>query len=180
MKIVHLNLTFELLEVREVDEVAGTSTIKFLFKREWHDHRLLFHGEEGEMSPEEKDKIWIPCTIFSNLRDKNGWIDTDKKDLYSFKVRNGYNPNTETTHNGSNIVIGYEREKIIVFMCDFDMFWYPFDTQSCGARFYQRNANIILVPKSIAYKGPKELEQYSVKGVFLCNGALQVGFKDYI
>ena len=97
--------------MREVDEVAGTSTIKFLFKREWHDQRLLFHGEEGEMSPEEKDKIWLPWTIISNLRDKNGWIDTDKKDLYSFKVRNGYKPNKETTHNGSNIVIGYEREK---------------------------------------------------------------------
>ena len=173
-KIVHLNFSFVLLEVREVDEVAGTSTIKFSFKREWEDQRLLFH-EEGELSPEEKEEIWLPWTTFSNLKSQKAWLDTDKQDLYRVKLRNP----AEETHNGSQVVIVYEREKIIEFMCDFDMFWYPFDRQSCGVEFYQRAEEIILFPKSIAYNGPLDLEQYSVKEVFLCSVDLPVGFKDH-
>ena len=164
-----------LLKVREVNEVGGTSTIKFSFKREWEDRRLIFHSE-GELSPEEKEKIWIPWTIFSNLKDRKAWLDTDKLDLYKVKLRDDDKPVEETRNNGSHVVcIEYEREKIIEFMCDFDMFWYPFDRQSCGVQFYQNDEEIILFPKSIAYKGPRELEQYSVKGVFLCSVALQVG-----
>ena len=176
--IIIIIISFVLLEVREVDEVAGTSTIKFSFKREWEDQRLLFHSER-ELSPEEKDKIWLPWTIFSNLRDRKAWVDTDKLDLYKVKLRNDYNPEEVIRNRSHHMVIEYEREKIIEFMCDYDMFWYPFDSQSCGVEFYQRDEKIILFPKSIAYKGPRELEQYTVEGVFLCSVALQVGLKDH-
>ena len=158
-----------------MDEVAGTSTIKFSFKREWEDQRLLFH-EEGELTPEEKEKIWLPWTIFSNLKSKKAWLDTDKLDLYRVKLRNP----AEEPHDGSQVVIVYEKEKIIEFMCDFDMFWYPFDRQSCRVEFYQRAEGIMLSPKSIAYKGPVDLVQYRVNGVFLCSVALPVGFKDHL
>ena len=152
---VHLNLSFVLLEVREVDEVTGTSTIKFSFKREWEDQRLLFH-EEGELTPEEKEKIWLPWTIFSNLKSKKAWLDTDKLDLYRVKLRNP----AEEPHDGSQVVIVYEKEKIIEFMCDFDMFWYPFDRQSFRVEFFHRAEVIILSTNSITYKGPVVLELY--------------------
>ena len=174
-KIVHLNFSFVLLEVREVDEVAGTSTIKFSFKREWEDQRLLFH-EEGELTPEEKEKIWLPWTVFSNLKSQKAMLDTDKLYLYRAELRDP----AEDIHNGSVVVIVYEREKIIEFMCDFDMFWYPFDRQSCVVELYQRDEGIVLFPKSIAYKGPRDLEQYTVKGVFQCSVTLPVGFKDHL
>ena len=152
-----------------MNEVAGTSTIKFSFKREWEDQRLVFH-QEGELSPEEKEKIWLPWTIFANLKDRKSWLDTDKLDLHKVKLRNP----AEATRNDSRVVIVYEKEKIIEFMCNFDMFWYPFDRQSCGVQFYQRNEDIIFFPKLIAYKGPIELEQYTVNGVFLCSVVLPV------
>ena len=158
--------------------MAGTSTIKFSFKREWEDQRLLFHSER-ELSPEEKDKIWLPWTIFSNLRDRKAWVDTDKLDLYKVKLRNDNNPEEVIRNRSHHMVIEYEREKIIEFMCDYDMFWYPFDRQSCGVEFYQRDEQIILLPKSIAYKGPIKLEQYTVDGVFLCSVALQVRLKNH-
>ena len=55
------------------------------------------------------------------------------------------------------------------------VFCYPLDRQSCGVEFYQRETDIILVPKSIEYQGPTDLEQYTVEGVFLCDVVLQVG-----
>ena len=154
--------------------MGGTSTIKFSFKREWEDQRLIFH-QEGELSPEDVEKIWLPWTVFSNLKSKKAWLDTDRQDVYKVKLRNP----AEETPNGSQVVIEYEREKIIEFMCDFDMFWYPFDRQSCGVEFYQRSEGITLLPKSIGYKGAVELEQYTVNGVFLCSGVLPVGLKDH-
>ena len=79
-KIAHLNISFVLIEVREVNEVAGTSTIKFATKREWFDPRLLFQDlveGKGELTPRESEEIWTPWTTFANLRDKNAWLDTD-------------------------------------------------------------------------------------------------------
>ena len=60
------------------------------------------------------------------------------------------------------------------YIC-FSVFCYPFDRQSCGVEFYQREETIILLPKSIEYQGPTDLEQYTVEGVFLCDAVLQVG-----
>ena len=174
---VHLNISIALLEVREVDEVGGMSTIKFSFKRDWSDPRLLFdklNNGIGELTPNETGKIWLPWTICANLKDKSTWFDTDKLKEYRLKLKGTAHP-SEPNHNGTDVAISYEREAVVQFMCDFDMFWYPFDKQSCGVEFYQRETDIILVPKSIEYQGPTDLEQYTVEGVFLCDAVLQVG-----
>ena len=118
-----------LIEVREVNEVAGTSTIKFATKREWFDPRLLFQGlveGKGELTPRESEEIWTPWTTFANLRDKNAWLDTDKLKEFRINLRDTIDP-TKPNYNGTNVAISYEFETVIEFMCSFDMFWYPFD-----------------------------------------------------
>ena len=94
-KIAHLNISFVLIEVREVNEVAGTSTIKFATKREWFDPRLLFQGlvdGKGELTPKESEEIWTPWTTFANLRDKNAWLDTDKLKDFKLDLRDTIDP----------------------------------------------------------------------------------------
>ena len=157
--------------------MAGTSTIKFSFKREWSDARLLFDGldnGEGELTPEDTKGIWLPWTIVANAKDKSAILETDKLPEYGLKLISAID-SPEPNHNGTDVAISYEREAVIQFMCDFDMFWYPFDQQSCAVEFYQKEEQILLLPKSIDYKGPLDLEQYTVHGVFLCNATFQVG-----
>ena len=130
-KIAPLNISFVLIEVREVNEVAGTSTIKFATKREWFDPRLLFQDlveGKGELTPKESEEIWTPWTTFANLRDKNAWLDTDKLKEFRLDLRDTIKIDpTKPNYNGTNVAISYERETVIEFMCSFDMFWYPFD-----------------------------------------------------
>ena len=59
-------------------------------------------------------------------------------------------------------------------MCDYDMFWFPFDSQSCGIKLYQKEDNVHLVPDGLTYGGPQHLEQYTVTGLRMCHTNIQV------
>ena len=54
----------------------------------------------------------------------------------------------------------------IEFLCDFQMQWYPFDTQTCYLEFMleeEIDSFIELIAGTQEYFGPKELTQYFVK-----------------
>ena len=52
------------------------------------------------------------------------------------------------------------------FICDFDMAWYPFDTQKCSMNFVVDKASkdfLGLLAHNLEYSGPLELTQYFIK-----------------
>jgi hypothetical protein len=141
-----LNLSFNLLQIREINEVEGTHVIKWSFTREWSDGRLTFIGmnRTSKIVPKDRDgknKIWIPWTIISNIKHQAALYKSDKLDVYLAKFKEGYK-STETRHEGSNVVIEYSKEWIAELMCDYDMFWYPFDSQACSVELYQGEEDV--------------------------------------
>ena len=63
-----VNMSFDLSEIRDIDEVNGVMTIKFTYKRVWHDSRIKFTNmKEGRILPEERNTIWLPWTIFDTV-----------------------------------------------------------------------------------------------------------------
>ena len=101
------------------------------------------------------------------------WFRSDKLDEFSAKFAKGYNP-FENVHLGRDIVIEYEREMVVDLMCEYDMFWFPFDSQTCGVELYQREEEITLIPESVAYTGPRQLIQYTVVGIDMCPAVFEV------
>ena len=60
-----IHFSFDLAQIREIDEVKGTMIIKYTFTRIWRDDRIKFSDlKDGQcrILPEEKDKIWLPWT----------------------------------------------------------------------------------------------------------------------
>ena len=145
--------------------------------RSWKDRRLSFtsFGDEpsAKISPDEREAIWIPWTVIGNMRHGESWLKSDKPDGYLAKFAEGYNSSADV-HPGSQIVIQYEREMIVELMCDYYMFWYPFDSQTCGIKYYQEEEEARLVPKAVAYSGPRQLIQYTVVGIEMCSTVVQV------
>ena len=71
-----LNISVDLSEIREIEEVKGTMIIKFTFTRLWIDNRINFtdlNDSQTRILPEEKELIWLPWTIFENLKHKEKW-----------------------------------------------------------------------------------------------------------
>ena len=167
-----LNISVGLSEIREIDEVKGIMIIKFTFTRLWTDNRIkvanVEDGSQTRILPEEKELIWLPWTIFENLKHKESLLSSDKPNIYLAKKV----PSKEL--NESRMIVFYERELIGEFMCDYDMFWFPFDSQTCGMKLYQNEDQVHLVLQGLAYRGPKNLEQYSVTGLRMCHSVFEV------
>ena len=61
-----INISVDLSEIREIDEVKGIMIIKFTFTRRWADNRINFtdlNDSQARILPEEKELIWLPWTI---------------------------------------------------------------------------------------------------------------------
>ena len=168
-----IHFSFDLAQIREIDEVKGTMVIKYTFTRVWRDDRInFFNLKQGQcrILPEEKDLIWLPWTIFDNFKHANTVYNSDKPHVYLAKqADNGL------SQNESEIMILYRKERIGEFMCDYDMFWFPFDSQTCSIRLYQKEDHVHLVPDDLIYRGPKKLEQYTVTGIKMCHSTFEVG-----
>ena len=75
-----LNISVDLSEIREIEEVKGTMIIKFTFTRLWTDNRINFadlNVSQTRILPEEKELIWLPWTIFENLKHKEYKVEND-------------------------------------------------------------------------------------------------------
>ena len=167
-----IHFSFHLTQIREIDEVKGTMIIKYSFTRIWQDDRIKFSNlENGQcrILPDEKDQIWLPWTIYDNVKHAGTFYLSDVPNVYLAKQTND-----GSSKNESEIMITYWREYIAEFMCDYDMFWFPFDTQSCSVQLYQKEDHVNLVPENLTYGGPKKLEQYTVTGVKMCNSTFKV------
>ena len=54
------------------------------------------------------------------------------------------------------------------FICQFDMSYYPFDTQTCQAIFAMKGNTgyfVKLVPENLTNLGPKDMMQYQIKHI---------------
>ena len=84
--------------------------------------------------------IWTPSLIFSNT-DENTRTRTDEESIISVKREGNFTQNTIEDLDNTYMFRGednpldmsrvYETERI----CDYQMNWYPFDTQKCRMTF---------------------------------------------
>ena len=86
----------------------------------------------------------------------------------SLQVRDNSYPNTAYLFSGSENFIKVTQEKSVYWVCQYNMFWYPFDSQTCSMDFFLSTNHAVLIPHNLTYNGPKDLSQYSVKSSKIC------------
>ena len=99
------------------------------------------------LTTKEKESIWIPKLVFSNTK-TNDYTQNDEK---SFAVaRRDSTYQYSETHVKDNIFIFsgsdnpfvMSRSYNVEWICDYDMRWYPFDTQVTLYRCYQEKTTM--------------------------------------
>ena len=173
-----LNISFNLMEIREIYEVGGYFIIKWSFTRQWQDPRLTFRhltsaGTTKEDIYQEKDNIWKPWLVFSNVKYRDKYYKTDKEDSLKAKFLKSSPGNISS---GLDVSLEYSRELVAEWMCQYHMFWYPFDTQTCSVEMYLNGGNVRLVPVGLKYSGPRALAQYTVTDYQLCATVMEVNW----
>ena len=69
---------------------------------------------------------------------------------------------------GSENFLRQTKEFTCSWICHFDMFWYPFDTQTCSMEMYLTSDLPSLEPYKLHYLGKKDLAEYYVHNFQMC------------
>jgi hypothetical protein len=175
-----LSFTMDLRKIVEINEKQGTFTVKLRYVRSWTDKQLKYQNlkidMDNKINPEDVKKMWKPWTIFENIKAEDSYTMTDLPDAMLVKTDGKFDVHLlgefDNTYifEGSDNALYYVREHLVQWMCDFDMRWYPFDTQSCIMQFKHLEDSIEFVPGNFTYNGPMDLPEHHVRTVVLNRG----------
>ena len=175
-KNAKVKVQVKLLKILEIGEVEMKFRTQYTLYQEWLDPRIIFNNLHGDhylnsLVQDEKQKIWTPTLILDNT-DKKIRTTTDDESVIFVKREGNYTLNTMVSIDNTYLFKGednpldmnrvYETE----WICDYQMNWFPFDTQQCQMVFSvpkDMNNFVKIVTNGHSYLGPVELTQYFVR-----------------
>ena len=181
---LEVNMSVILVNILEIDIVGGLLRTRHVLDRQWLDPQLSYRNLNWDykvnlISEEEAKNMWFPNTVFYNVPSDDDIIGFKFNQQHAL-VRNPdnmFSPVGVEEIDNMNMYAGhinkhfFRGEYTTVWMCEYNMKWYPFDTQECSMQYmiakkYQDFAT--LVPENLSYTGPEDLTEYTVKGYMMC------------
>ena len=172
-----LEVSSQVWKILEIKEVGQLTKVQFELSLKWYDSRLEYYNlkDNEKMNSllfEEKQRLWVPRIIFQNTESQITSQNDIKTRMKVIKMKNGtfnvdglLDEDIDIYEGIANPIV-MTRVYDIEFLCDFQMQWYPFDTQTCHLEFMleeEIDSFIELIAGTQEYLGPKELTQYFVK-----------------
>ena len=187
---VAANISVNLLDVLEINEVRMSFKTKYKLFIQWFDPRINFYNlktdeELNTLLPDEMESIWIPSITFYNTENNDGSI-SDRRTFGSVsRMGNFSHSSLDYLDNiyifdGSDNLLTINRIYDTEWICTYDMAWYPFDTQKCSMVFTTtgETGNFVeLIVGSLKHQGPKELTRYFIRDNKMFVVDLQSGFQ---
>ena len=181
---LEVNMSVILVNILDIDIVGGLLRTRHVLDRQWFDPQLSYRNLNKDykvnlISEEEAKNMWFPNTVFYNVPSDDDIIGFKFNQQHAL-VRNPdnmFSPVGVEEIDNMNMYAGdinkhyFRGEYTTVWMCEYNMKWYPFDTQECSMQYmiakkYQDFAT--LVPENLSYTGPEDLTEYTVKGSMMC------------
>ena len=182
---LEVNMSVILVNILEIDIVRGLFRTRHVLDRQWLDPSLSYINLDMDyrvnlISKEEEEEIWFPKIMFVNEISAEDTITFEMYQEYTLvrNPENKYDPVGAEEIDNMNMYSGdinkhyLRKEFVTVWMCEFNMKWYPFDTQECSMQYKILNKYsdfVKLVPDNLSYAGPEDLTEYTVKGYMMCN-----------
>ena len=185
---VELNMSVEVINILKIDEVEGSFRTRLFLRRKWLDPQLSYMDLKEDsrvnlLSPSEAATVWFPEVVFDNIASEDDWMEMLLSKEYNVvrNIEGNFDPVGVTDIDNAFMFSGDEnshfltKEFTILWICQFNMMWYPFDTQTCAMQFKIVNkfADFVdLNPQHLAYSGPTDLTQYVVKSSVMCRASI--------
>ena len=145
-------VSVEILALPEIDTLGLTFTADFDLMMRWVDQRLVFFDLRGtaelnSLSSKVQRNIWSPKLSFTNAKIIGGTLVDDTTTTVIARKCLCPAPDDVRMAVESNVYEGIKsnilqkREYFIDWTCDYNLLFYPFDTQVCS-----------MLHKSITYK----------------------------
>ena len=133
------------------------------------------------LSPEDQDLVWFPLLAFDNMPSEEDWVEMMLSLRYHIirNPENTFQPSDKTDMENSFMYSGAEnkhrlkKEFTVLWICNYKLTWYPFDSQTCSMKMQSQYPDLVDVnPGDILYAGPKALSQYVVKNTRMCRAVI--------
>ena len=97
MEEIKMKTSVDVMDIQEINEVAGLFTTKYVFIREWFDQRLTFQNLKPDsnmnrLSPKDQETLWYPWVDCSNIKNENSYQKGGVADVLQVIPKNTYNP----------------------------------------------------------------------------------------
>ena len=174
----------DIWDIVEINEKEGFFRCKISVTRKWIDQKVTFQNIQNEtelntINPEDRSLLWKPWTIFDNIEDRGKYALTDDVQAWKIIPNSNYSfahAEKSFLHNtyffeGASNMISYEISYTVEWLCDFQMEWFPFDTQSCTMEFLQAENSVRLLPEAVHYLG-HQLPQHFIRNITMCPAKL--------
>ncbi|XP_071547713.1 uncharacterized protein [Panulirus ornatus] len=167
-------LVFKFLRFLKIEDVEETIKLEFIVSIKWKDSRLMFLSlradtHDNKLSEDEADRLWKPMLRFPNVKD--GVLQLLEENIYiqrmNLSLPADFNVvNMDVVHGGDAARIVYEQHYSGSFVCDFDVFSYPFDVQQCSVLIELSSVSHELVSLTTS-KSTVEFEGDSTYGTYI-------------
>ena len=133
------------------------------------------------LSSEDQAAVWFPKLAFDNMPAEDASIEMLLSKRYHIirNAENTFQPSDKTDMENSFMYAGTEnkhrmkKEFTVLWICNYQLTWYPFDTQTCSMKMRTHYPGLVDVnPGNISYSGPKALSQYVVKSTKMCRAMI--------
>ena len=179
---VTVKFSLRILDIELIHESSESFMVKLSFTRVWYDERLKFMHLKKEsgikmntLTEEERDAIWFPYVVYNNVRSKDEYKPTDKFDILGVIPNSDFNYVTKDNMHifkGSENALSFTRERNIIWKCDYDYAWYPFDTQTCRMEFVCLRDQTELHPAELLLDPGITLNRYKISKIEMCRSRI--------
>ena len=173
---VDIHVSILLLTINRI-ELPSTFNAKIKLNLFWKDYRLTFTNLQPNgniIQKETRQNIWIPPLQFTNtpkralLNDEETTISIIRTG--SYKLNDIYELHEARVFKGDENMVRYSRNYQMDFKCEYELAFYPFDTQKCNIEmeipeFFENYMDIF--PNETGIIGSSKLEQFWITDVEL-------------
>nr|XP_045599679.1 uncharacterized protein LOC123758956 [Procambarus clarkii] len=165
-----------------IEDISMTVSMELKVSLSWLDHRLTFANLQDSqraslISRSDQDSMWLPDYKFENIYRGNikTLEETVAVERSSDQLKPEFNRlNMDTLFPGTKNSLTQTKKFIGTFTCDFQLYFYPFDSQLCEIQLQLstelKDHAVFAFKQGVAeYIGAEHLPLYTVQGVTLRN-----------
>ena len=163
-------MSIEVINMGGIDEIESAVEFQFILYLTWFESRLNFlnlrESGRSNLETQEMESLWVPEIVFYNTKERLESLVDEKTSMSVERLGNFTVAKNKLVFKGSENPLTLSRFYKTNFICDFDMAWYPFDTQKCSMNFVVDEGSQRFVDLSVLnleYSGPLDLTQYFIK-----------------
>ena len=169
-----------ILKILNTKVVENKIKVQFSLSMSWYDSRLMFKNLKAReyynvLNPKTTE-LWIPSLGFHNTEDRQSTVSDSNSSITVFKEGNltlsglGSLENAEV-YRGEDNKIRITRNYDINFICNYHLFWFPFDVQTCFMNISIEDQNFLQLVHTgpVTWLGERKAEEYIFLGTTVTN-----------